>query len=198
MKALLVSIIILFASCPLIKNKPLPVAETAPVPEPALAAAVDTVPPKPLAAPVPGYINTGSATPGEVLAYAKTLQGIPYKYASTDPAQGFDCSGFITFVFNHFRIAVPRSSVDFTHINREVSLAAAKPGDLILFTGTDSTIRVVGHMGILTSTANGDYQFIHSSSGKSYGVTISPLSNYYLGRFVKVIRIFPGNDNSLL
>ena len=65
----------------------------------------------------------------------------------------------------------------------------AKPGDLILFTGTDSTKRIVGHMGIVTENINEDIQFIHSTSGKAYGVTISPLSGYYAGRFIKVIRI---------
>jgi len=193
MKVMLISILVLFASCPL-KEKSIPQAVTNPMPVPAVAITLDTIPSKPLATPVSGYINTGTTTPAEVLAFAKTLQGIPYRYASTDPAYGFDCSGFITFVFNHFGIAVPRSSVDFTHVNREVPLSMSKPGDLILFTGTDSTTRVVGHMGILTSAANGDYQFIHSTSGKSYGVTISPLSRYYLGRFVKVVRIFPEND----
>ena len=136
------------------------------------------------------YINTGSTTPEELLVYAKTLIGIPYKYASTDPAVGFDCSGFITYVFNHFNIVVPRSSIDFTNVEREISLADAKPRDIVLFTGTDSTTRQVGHMGIITSNENGEWYFIHSTSGKANGVTISALSKYYFFRFVKVIRIF--------
>ena len=107
---------------------------------------------------------------------------------------GFDCSGFITYVFNQFRIAVPRSSKDFTNIQHEVPLQDAKPGDIILFTGTDSSIRVVGHMGIITENNNGAVQFIHSTSGKQYGVTITLLEKYYMGRFIKVIRIFPQND----
>ena len=45
-----------------------------------------------------------SVLPDSILAFAKTLIGIPYLYASTDPAKGFDCSGFITYVFNHFNI----------------------------------------------------------------------------------------------
>jgi len=138
-------------------------------------------------------INTGPTTVAELLAFANSLIGTPYKYASVDPSIGFDCSGFITYVFNHFHIAVPRSSVDFTNIEREVKLEDAKPGDLILFTGTDSTIRVVGHMGIIHSKENGEYHFIHSTSGKANGVTISPVAKYYLSRFVKVIRIFPEN-----
>lgn len=142
-------------------------------------------------------IETGNTTPQELLAFAKTLIGTPYKYASTDPAEGFDCSGFITFVFNHFNISVPRSSIDFTNVEKEVDIKKAKPGDIILFTGTDSTIREVGHMGIIiTSAENNNIEFIHSSSGKANGVTITPLNSYYLERFVKVIRVFKQNDTN--
>ncbi len=143
---------------------------------------------------VPATINTGSTRPSELMEYARSLIGIPYKYASSDPKQGFDCSGFITNVFNRFSIAVPRSSVQFTNVQREIPLRIAKPGDLILFTGTDSTIRVVGHMGIITTRPDEPTAFIHSTSGKAYGVTITPLNPYYQGRFVKVVRIFKQND----
>ncbi len=135
-------------------------------------------------------INTGSTLPLDLVNYAKTLIGVPYLYASTNPQKGFDCSGFITYVFDHFNIAVPRSSVDFTNVQQEVPLEQAAPGDLILFTGTDSTVRVVGHMGIITENNMGNLQFIHSTSGKQYGVTITPLQQYYMGRFVKIVRIF--------
>jgi cell wall-associated NlpC family hydrolase len=132
-----------------------------------------------------------STRPDSILAFARTLQGIPYLYASTDPSKGFDCSGFITYVFNHFGLSVPRSSVDFTNYGREVVVEEAKPGDLILFTGTDSTIRIVGHMGIVESWKDSTLYFIHSSSGKkANGVVITPLERYYKSRFVKVIRVF--------
>jgi len=138
-----------------------------------------------------GIIETADTKPAEILAFAKNLIGIPYLYASTDPAKGFDCSGFITYVFNHFNIAVPRSSVDFTNVGTEVDYRNAKPGDLILFTGTDSTIRIVGHMGIVESFENKVLKFIHSTSGKAKGVVITEFGKYYKSRFVKVIRIFP-------
>ena len=140
-----------------------------------------------------GIIETGNTKPADLLAFAKTLIGVPYLYASTNPAKGFDCSGFITYVFNHFNISVPRSSVDFTNVGTEVDYQNAKLGDLILFTGTDSTIRIVGHMGIVESVENGILKFIHSTSGKAKGVVITEFGNYYKSRFVKVIRIFP-ND----
>ena len=138
-----------------------------------------------------GKIETGTTNPAELLDFSKTLIGTPYLYASTDPEKGFDCSGFINYVFNHFNISVPRSSVDFTNYGMPVSLEQAQPGDLILFTGTDSTIRIVGHMGIVESVTDDKLYFIHSTSGKAKGVVITPFENYYRSRFVKVIRVFP-------
>ena len=141
--------------------------------------------------PLPaGAIDTKNASPEQLVSFAKTLIGVPYQYGSTDPAKGFDCSGFITYVFKHFNIVVPRSSIDFTHVGKEVSAAQAKEGDLILFTGTDSTEKFVGHMGIVVSNTD-TLRFIHSTSGKQYGVTITPLSKYYQGRYVKTVRVFP-------
>jgi len=131
---------------------------------------------------LPGQIATGNDHPEAVVAFAESLMGTPYRYASTDPKAGFDCSGFITYVFSHFGIKVPRSSIDFTNVGKEIPFANAKRGDIILFTGTDSTERFVGHMGIVISNENGDLQFIHSSSGRAHGVTVSPLKGYYMGR----------------
>jgi cell wall-associated NlpC family hydrolase len=128
--------------------------------------------------------------PDSLIAFAQTLIGTPYLYACTDPRKGFDCSGFVTYVFNHFNISIPRSSVDFTHFGKEISIEKAKPGDLILFTGTDSSDLIVGHMGIVESTKGDTLRFIHSTSGKAKGVVISPLGDYYKKRFVKVIRVF--------
>ncbi len=137
-------------------------------------------------------IITAKVSADSLIAFAESLIGTPYKYASIDPSQGFDCSGFITYVFNHFKISVPRSSIDFTNVGTEVPVNDAKKGDLILFTGTDSTERFVGHMGIVISSSDSALQFIHSSSGKANGVVITPLNEYYKGRFMKVIRVFDG------
>jgi cell wall-associated NlpC family hydrolase len=138
-------------------------------------------------------VNTKNVAPVQVVEFAKTLIGIPYRYGSTDPKVGFDCSGFITHVFNHFEIIVPRSSIDFTGVGKEVSAEGAKPGDLILFTGTDSTEKFVGHMGLIVSNDKGVLNFIHSTSGKKYGVTITEFNGYYKSRYMKTIRIFPQN-----
>lgn len=135
-------------------------------------------------------VVTKNTLPDSLVAYAETLIGTPYKYASTDPSVGFDCSGFITYVFNHYNITVPRSSKDFENTGTEIPVEKSKRGDLILFTGTDSTERVIGHMGIIVSNNNDGVQFIHATSGKAYSVTITPFNKYYQGRFVKTIRVF--------
>ena len=124
----------------------------------------------------------------EIIAYAKTLIGVPYKYGSADKEVGFDCSGFITSVYRRFNIVVPRSSVDFTNYGTTIPIEECKPGDLILFTGTDNTKRIVGHMGIIVQTQD-TIKFIHSTSGKAYGVTITPLNAQYKGRFEKIVRM---------
>lgn len=138
-------------------------------------------------------INTKKVHPEELLRYAETLIDVPYQYGSTNPKVGFDCSGFITHLFNHFGVSVPRSSIDFTNVGKEVSPPNAKRGDIILFTGTNPAERFVGHMGIVFSNAD-TLKFIHSSSGKANGVTITPLNEYYQTRFVKVVRIFQQNN----
>jgi cell wall-associated NlpC family hydrolase len=140
-------------------------------------------------------IETKNVKPQSIVAFAQTLIGTPYKYGSTEPKEGFDCSGFITYVFNHFDIAVPRSSVDFTSVGKEVPKDDARPGDLILFTGTNNQIRTVGHMGIVTFNSPDTLFFIHSTSGKLNSVTVTPLNEYYQKRFMKIVRIFNESQN---
>jgi cell wall-associated NlpC family hydrolase len=139
-------------------------------------------------------IETKNTSPKALVDFAQTLIGIPYKYASSDPGSGFDCSGFITYVFNHFIIAVPRSSKDFVNIGENIPRMEARPGDLILFTGTNNMDRTVGHMGIVTFNSPDTLLFIHSTSGKLNGVTVTPLNEYYQSRFVRIIRVFEENN----
>ena|SRR5665213_2790211 len=144
------------------------------------------------------HIETGKTKPYELVNFACSLAGTPYKYASTDPLQGLDCSGFVTYVFRHFGIAVPRTSVDFTPVQRPIPLKQAKLGDLILFTGLDSSRRIVGHMGIISSVPGEPLRFMHSTSGKNQGVVETDFyTRYYEARYIEVIRIFPQNDPQL-
>lgn len=162
------------------------------------AGLVDSMPPDqtnvaPVPLPPTTEVNTGNVQPEQVMAFAETLVGVPYVYASSDPKVGFDCSGFITYVFNHFNISVPRSSIDFTNVGKAIPVEQAKRGDIILFTGTAPQETKVGHMGLVVSNTD-TLRFIHSTSGKAMSVTVTPLNKYYLRRFVKTLRIFPQND----
>ncbi|MCA6364861.1 MAG: C40 family peptidase [Bacteroidetes bacterium] len=125
-----------------------------------------------------------------IVAYAKQHLGKPYKYAHAGP-DAFDCSGFVSFVFAHFGIALPRSSRDYMHTGREIPIEQARKGDVIVFTGTNPRERRAGHVGIVISEPGAPLQFIHaSSSDKHRGVVITqyPGSNYPK-RFIKVIRV---------
>jgi cell wall-associated NlpC family hydrolase len=138
-------------------------------------------------------IDTRDISPEQVIEFAQTLLGTPYVYGSTDPKIGFDCSGFITYVFNHFGIKVPRSSKDFINIGTTVPLDSAKPGDLILFTDPDfdnTSSSQPGHIGLITSNENGNLTFIHSTSGKAMSVANSNFSDHYKKRFIRVGRVF--------
>ena len=118
--------------------------------------------------------------------------GISYKYASCNPKIGFDCSGFVYYVFNHFNVKVPRSSIDFGNTGKTINPDSAKTGDVIVFTGTNSENRLPGHVGIVISKQGQELTFIHSSSNKKKsGVKISTYkeSPYYKIRFLKIVRV---------
>lgn len=123
--------------------------------------------------------------PEDFLSYAKKFLNVPYLYASSDPGKGFDCSGFLYYVFLHFNVQAPRSSYNYENVGKDISVEKAKEGDLILFT-TQTNPNKIGHIGIVTDTAP-KLSFIHASTSK--GVIISQLSGYYQKHLVKVIRV---------
>ena len=123
------------------------------------------------------------------MAKAHAFTGTPYVWAGSKPKSGFDCSGYIYYLLNSYGVKSPRTSKDFTNFGQTLSLKDARVGDIILFTGSDNSSGIVGHMGIITSTS-GTLQFIHASSGRSRQVITTKLEGYWREHFVKVIRIF--------
>lgn len=131
-----------------------------------------------------------TASASRLLEFARSMIGIRYRAASSSPSRGFDCSGFVNYVFSNFGFKVPRSSRDFAASGDAVKLEDAKIGDVILFTGTNSRLRRPGHVGIIYSVDGDEIKFIHSSSGNARGVTITSLNEgFYKKRFLKVISI---------
>jgi lipoprotein Spr len=133
--------------------------------------------------------SVASSSTSQVLDFAKSMIGIPYRYASSNPANGFDCSGFVSYVFSNFGFKVPRSSPEFASTGVPVKLEKAKVGDVLIFTGTNPRVRKIGHVGIIYSIENGAIKFIHSTSGKAHGVTITDFNAYYKSRFMKAVSI---------
>lgn len=125
----------------------------------------------------------------QIMGFAKKLIGIPYRYATSNPNVGFDCSGFVSYVFKNFGFKVPRSSSEFVTAGTPVKLENAKVGDVLIFTGSNPKIRRIGHVGIIYSIDGDEIQFIHASSGKANGVTITTLNTYYKSRFIKAVSI---------
>jgi len=124
-----------------------------------------------------------------LIDFAKSMLGIPYRYATSNPKVGFDCSGFVSYVFSNFGFKVPRSSKEFSYAGKETTLKDAKVGDVLIFTGSNSKIRRIGHVGIVYSIDEDGIKFIHASSGKAKGVTITPLNGHYQNRFLKIVSI---------
>jgi len=127
-----------------------------------------------------------------LISFAKNYLGTPYRYASIDPDKGFDCSGFVHFVFKNFNIAVPHSSKGFKNIGADVKPEDFKVGDVLVFYGYRNTTSV-GHVGIICEANGMNSKFIHSSSGKVKGVIISELdSEMYSRRYYKCVDVIGG------
>ena len=126
-----------------------------------------------------------------VVTYAKTLIGTPYKYAQSNPVKGFDCSGFVSHVFGKFGMELPRASSAYLQLGRKVDVTEAQKGDIIVFTGPQNRDKTrAGHVGIICKTGD-SIEFIHATSGKAKSVTITPMTQHYRERFIKIIRVIP-------
>jgi len=125
----------------------------------------------------------------ELISYARSFLGSPYHYASASPKKGFDCSGFVNFVFRKFKIALPRSSKEFKSIGEDLKPEEFKVGDVVVFYGFKNKT-TIGHVGIICEAKGMQSKFIHSSSGKVKGVIISELgSGMYTRRFFRCIDV---------
>jgi cell wall-associated NlpC family hydrolase len=106
-----------------------------------------------------------------VVDYAERFRGTRYVYGGSSPRSGFDCSGFVRFVFAHFGYRLDHSSYAQFGRGRRVSRRHLRPGDLVFFDG-------IGHVGIYV----GNGRFIHAPHTGTR-VRIQSLSGWYSSRF---------------
>jgi cell wall-associated NlpC family hydrolase len=106
-----------------------------------------------------------------VVGFARRFLGIHYSYGGGSPQSGFDCSGFVRYVYGHFGISLAHSSfADFVR-GRRVGRWAMKPGDLVFFDQA-------GHVGIYV----GKGRFIHAPHTGTV-VRIETMAGWYASRF---------------
>jgi len=115
---------------------------------------------------------------GKIVILSRSLIGIPYQYGG-DEIYGFDCSGFVAYVYDSFGIKVPRTARKQARIKDQVSLRSAKPGDILTF-----KIKGNWHTGIMLS----DNTFAHAPRSGNR-VREEKLSSYWLSRFKWAISI---------
>jgi len=127
---------------------------------------------------------------GQIVQFARMFEGVRYDYANSDPMRGFDCSGFINFIYGNFNIKVPRQSSQFANYGKNVSLSDLQQGDILLFTGSDASSKTPGHLGIVSEIKQGKIYFIHAATSNKKGIMTSALDEpYFKARFMKAIRV---------
>lgn len=90
--------------------------------------------------------STASVSASSVISYAEQFVGVPYVLGGTSPS-GFDCSGFVQYVYAHFGVSLPRTSENQSTIGSAVSVSSAQPGDLLFWGGQGSAWHVGIYVG---------------------------------------------------
>jgi cell wall-associated NlpC family hydrolase len=135
------------------------------------------------AARAPRRAETASAGAARILATAERYLGKKYLYGGEAPGEGFDCSGFVQYVFGRHGIDLPRTSRQQAGAGRKT--ASLKPGDLMLFSSKGGR---VDHVAIYA----GNDRILHSSAGAGgvvYDDLSTPRGKWYLARHVASRRV---------
>lgn len=125
----------------------------------------------------PMVIGNVSDLRRNIVAFAYKFQGAKYQSGGNDP-NGFDCSGFVNFVFNEFNIDLPRISRDQQKLATPLKAENVQPGDLVFFDSGSG----VNHVGIVIENKNGFITMIHSSASQGIVITDIDSSKYWKSR----------------
>ena len=143
--------------------------------------------------PAPVTLHNDEAQMNNLAIYAMSLYDTPYQYGGKSRVNGFDCSGFVQFVFqNSLGLQLPRTSAEMSQIGRPLDISELRPGDLVFFNTTHSPY---SHVGIYI----GENRFVHApKTGKA--IMITSLNNKYWhahfngGRRIPLNRQFAANQ----
>ena len=131
--------------------------------------------------PNPAMPGRGGAEGYALSGTALSLRGAPYRDGGADPA-GFDCSGFVRYVYEQHGVAMPRQVRDQFRVGKTVDRAQLEPGDLVFF----STVAPgASHVGIVI----GGDQFVHAPSERGVVRVESLGAQYWASRFIGAKRV---------
>lgn len=131
--------------------------------------------------------STTSASAAGIMATAKRYVGTHYRYGGESPTTGFDCSGFVHYVYAKHGVELPRTSRLQARAGDALPLTveALQPGDLLLFASSGTR---VNHVAIYV----GNNRILHSSAGAGgvvYDDLSTPRGRWYLKRHVASRRV---------
>jgi cell wall-associated NlpC family hydrolase len=135
----------------------------------------------PLPSPPAGAVPPAAATPSALVDTAMQLRGIPYRNGGSDPS-GFDCSGFVQWVFAQHGVPLPREVREQYGAGQKIDLRQVLPGDLVFF---ETVSRGASHVGV----AIGGDQFVHAPSSTGVVRVERFTTNYWARRFVGARRV---------
>lgn len=109
-----------------------------------------------------------------IVEYAKTLIGVKYVWAGADE-NGFDCSGFTSFVLKKYGFIIPRTASGQLAEAKKVKLNNAHKGDLVFF---GSGVKIT-HVGLVVNEKGTELIMVHASTSKGVIVTNIDTSTYW-------------------
>ena len=142
-----------------------------------------TTPPLPTLAPP---TQADLAPGGGIVKTALALRGTPYRYGGSRPETGFDCSGFVRYVYHQQGVTLPRMAASMAAALPTVDDGSLRVGDLVFF---NTRGHRYSHVGIYI----GEGRFVHAPSKRTGQVIVSAMKNpYWRKRFTGVRRPLVG------
>lgn len=132
-------------------------------------------------------LTVHDAKVAEMIELGKSLVGVKYRYGGDDPS-GFDCSGFICYVYGKSGFSLPRSSTAQYAETSRLGINEIRAGDLAFFEGSKHNGKI-GHVAMILSVDGGSFDMIHATVSKGVVVDVYPDAGYYSSRLLGFGRV---------